>query len=125
MSSSKPIMDEEALLMRANEEREKLFQRYDRGREQGAEIDPWEDPGFEVYHQTDRYGFIHDTRLPQKDDTTEAKKAKSIEMERVKKWLKMVKSWNTKETAEKLHKRIYKGIPDKLRSEVSQTKILL
>jgi len=28
------------------------------GREDGAEIDPWEDPAFEVYHVTDRYGFI-------------------------------------------------------------------
>jgi len=28
------------------------------GREEGAEIDQWEDPGFEVYHVTDRYGFI-------------------------------------------------------------------
>lgn len=45
-------MDEEALVARANEERAKLFQRYDRGREPGAEIDPWEDPAFEIYHQT-------------------------------------------------------------------------
>jgi len=28
------------------------------GREEGAEIDEWEDPEFEVYHITDRYGFI-------------------------------------------------------------------
>ena len=28
------------------------------GREEGAQIDPWEDPTFEVYHVTDRYGFI-------------------------------------------------------------------
>ena len=28
------------------------------GREEGAQIDPWEDPAFEVYHVTDRYGFI-------------------------------------------------------------------
>lgn len=48
------MMDEATLLARANEERGKLFQRYDKGREEGAEIDEWEDPGFEVYHQTDR-----------------------------------------------------------------------
>jgi len=29
-----------------------------KGREDGAEIDQWEDPTFEVYHVTDRYGFI-------------------------------------------------------------------
>jgi len=28
------------------------------GRDEGAEIDQWEDPAFEVYHVTDRYGFI-------------------------------------------------------------------
>lgn len=39
-------------------------------------------------------------------------------MERVKKWLKMLNNWNRKETKEKLHKRIYKGIPDKLRANV-------
>lgn len=111
-------MDEEALVARANEEREKLFLRYDHGREPGANIDPWEDPGFEVYHQTDRYGFIHDKRLPKKTDPNEAK-AKQIEMERVKKWLKMTSKWESKKTAEVLHKRIYKGIPDKMRSRVS------
>lgn len=106
------------MVARANEERAKLFQRYDRGREPGAEIDPWEDPGFEIYHQTDRYGFIHDERLPQKANPNE-EKARSIEMERVKKWLKMVQNWHSKKTAEQLHRRIYKGIPDKLRTMVS------
>ncbi|XP_055314062.1 uncharacterized protein LOC129575144 isoform X2 [Sitodiplosis mosellana] len=110
-------MDEEKMVARANEERAKLFQRYDHGREPGAEIDAWEDPGFEIYHQTDRYGFIHDKRLPQKTDPNEAK-ARDIEMERVKKWLKMVKQWNSKKTAEQLHRRIYKGIPDKLRTMI-------
>lgn len=111
-------MDEDKLVARANEERAKLFQRYDRGREQGAEIDPWEDPGFEIYHQTDRYGFIHDERLPPKFDPNEAK-ARTIEMERVKKWLKMLRAWESKKTKEKLHQRIYKGIPDKLRADVT------
>lgn len=58
---------------------EKLFKRYADGREQ--QIDEWEDPGWELYHQTDRYGFIHDKRLPQKIDPNESK-AQAIEMER-------------------------------------------
>lgn len=111
-------MDEAAMVARANEEREKLYQRYDRGREVGADIDPWEDPAFEVYHQTDRYGFIHDKRLPQKTDLNEAK-AKTIEMERVKKWLKMTAKWDDRKTREVLQKRVFKGIPDKMRSRVS------
>ena len=28
------------------------------GREDESEIDPWEDPSFELYHVTDRYGFL-------------------------------------------------------------------
>lgn len=28
------------------------------GRDEGAQIDAWEDPRFEVYHVTDRFGFI-------------------------------------------------------------------
>lgn len=61
-------MNEEDLLRRSAEEREKIFARYALGREEGAQIDPWEDPAFEVYHSTDRYGFIHDKRLPSKVD---------------------------------------------------------
>lgn len=49
------VMNEEALLARASEERERIFQRYERGRENLAgQIDPWEDPEFEEYHKTDR-----------------------------------------------------------------------
>ena len=49
------MMDEDALIARAKEERAKIFQRYDLGRNAGAVIDPWEDPMYEVYHQTDRW----------------------------------------------------------------------
>lgn len=47
------MMDTDALLARANEEREKIFLKYERGRE-GTDIDPWEDPDFSVYSHTDR-----------------------------------------------------------------------
>ncbi|XP_055549800.1 uncharacterized protein LOC129732700 isoform X2 [Wyeomyia smithii] len=110
-------MDEDDLIARAKAERAKIFERYEVGRAEGAVIDAWEDPAFEVYHQTDRYGFIHDKRLPQKHDPHETK-ANEIEMERVKKWLKMLNRWGDKSTLSKLHKRVYKGIPDSLRSQV-------
>ncbi|KYB24592.1 USP6 N-terminal-like protein [Tribolium castaneum] len=109
-------MNEGDLLKRSAEEREKIFKRYERGREEGAEIDPWEDPGFEVYHATDRYGFIHDKRLPSKVDPQEAKKLQ-IELERQKKWLKMLKNWDSPNVREKLHSRVYKGIPNPLRTQ--------
>ena len=36
-------------LAAAAEEREAIVARYDRGREDGAVIDPWEDPAYEIY----------------------------------------------------------------------------
>ncbi|KAL1518275.1 hypothetical protein ABEB36_001920 [Hypothenemus hampei] len=108
-------MNEEDLLKRSAEERDKIFKRYEQGRD-GTEIDPWEDPGFEVYHATDRYGFIHDKRLPSKVDPQEARKLQ-IEVERQKKWLKMLRNWDSPQAREKMHSRVYKGIPNSLRSE--------
>lgn len=110
-------MNEEDLLKRSSEERDKIFKRYELGRAEGAEIDPWEDPAFEIYHTTDRYGFMHDKRLPTKLDPHEAKK-QQLEIERVKKWVKMTKNWDLPKSKEKLHKRIYKGIPNSLRADV-------
>ncbi|XP_014370114.1 USP6 N-terminal-like protein isoform X2 [Papilio machaon] len=108
-------MNEEALLSRASEERELIFERYERGRENlVGQIDPWEDPEFEEYHKTDRYGFIHDERLPQKT----APQKVNAEVEREKKWIKMLSQWDSPSTKEKLHRRIYKGIPLSLRMNV-------
>ncbi|KOC63221.1 USP6 N-terminal-like protein [Habropoda laboriosa] len=110
-------MNEEELLKRSAAERDRIFSCYDRGRENGAEIDPWEDPTFEVYHATDRYGFIHDKRLPQKPDPNEVKTHR-VEMERLKKWEKMTKQWDSSTTKEKLRRRVYKGIPNRFRGQV-------
>lgn len=110
-------MNEEELLKRSAAERDRIFSCYDRGRENGVQIDPWEDPGFEVYHATDRYGFIHDKRLPQKMDPNEIK-LHHVEMERLKKWEKMTKQWDSPSTKDKLRRRVYKGIPDRFRGQV-------
>ncbi|OQV20514.1 USP6 N-terminal-like protein [Hypsibius exemplaris] len=100
-------------------ERREIVARYDRGRDDNVAIDPWEDPQWEVYHKKDRYGFIHDQRLPvlSRNDN---KKMVETEMARVDKWLKMLQNWDyfTRPGSEKLKNRIYKGIPNKVRSEV-------
>jgi len=62
-------------------------------------------------------GHFSDKRLPQKSAPHE-KRLHHLEMEREKKWLKMLKSWNNVSTSEKLRRRIYKGIPEKLRGQV-------
>ncbi|XP_050724776.1 uncharacterized protein LOC127002732 isoform X4 [Eriocheir sinensis] len=110
-------LSEEELLIRAREERANIVGRYDLGREEGAVIDPWEDPELEVYHTTDRFGFIHDTRLPRTRSKEEEKKLE-VESSRIPKWLKMIKTWDKYWEKEKFVKRIYKGIPDRFRGTV-------
>ncbi|KAJ9597544.1 hypothetical protein L9F63_011602, partial [Diploptera punctata] len=104
-------MNEEELLRRAAEERALIVSRYSRGREEGAQIDPWEDPAFEIYHATDRYGFIQ-KQINMKYDCGTSRWRES------KKWLKMLKNWESMSTSEKLRRRIYKGIPNSLRGQV-------
>ena len=41
-------MDEEEIAERTRKERADIVKKYDIGREEGAVIDPWEDPDFEV-----------------------------------------------------------------------------
>lgn len=110
-------LDEYEELQRAAHERQEIVAKYDKGREEGAQIDPWEDPAFEVYHVTDRYGFIHDKALPHMSDAAEAK-ARTTELERTNKWVKMIKNWKKYYPGEKLTRRVFKGIPDRLRGEV-------
>ncbi|XP_059170169.1 USP6 N-terminal-like protein isoform X2 [Physella acuta] len=114
MSSSLAEYEE---IQRAAKERAEIVAKYDLGREEGAKIDPWEDPAFEVYHVTDRYGFIHDTALPKNMGAAE-EKAKLVETERSTKWLKMLSRWDKYFPGEKLTRRVYKGIPDRVRGEV-------
>ncbi|XP_014675899.1 PREDICTED: USP6 N-terminal-like protein [Priapulus caudatus] len=96
-------------------ERAEIVLKYDKGRE-GQTIEPWEDPSFEVYQLTDRFGFLHSKELPEYDAQEE--KQKQIEVERLTKWVKMMKSWDKYINSEKLTRRIYKGIPHALRGEV-------
>jgi len=106
---------------RAREERRRIVERYDQGREDGAVIDDWEDPKFEIYHTQDRYGFIHDQRLPNDSGRT-AREQKQLdkEMSRLEKWMKMLKERNKwfpdgSRHHEKMTERVWKGVPERLR----------
>ncbi|XP_070536638.1 USP6 N-terminal-like protein [Ptychodera flava] len=105
------------VLARANQERAEIVNRYDRGRDDGAEIDPWEDASFRVYKVTDRYGFLHENELPAQANEEE-QRMKATEMERLQKWLKMIKNWDKYYPSEKLQRRIYKGIPLAIRGDI-------
>ncbi|PIK48260.1 putative USP6 N-terminal-like protein-like [Apostichopus japonicus] len=91
------------VIQRANRERADIVARYDRGREEGAEIDPWEDGDFIVYKVTDRYGFLHENELPSTPDEEE-KRLKEIELDRENKWLKMTRQWRRYYPSEKVKK---------------------
>uniref|UniRef100_A0A3Q2PAQ5 USP6 N-terminal-like protein n=1 Tax=Fundulus heteroclitus TaxID=8078 RepID=A0A3Q2PAQ5_FUNHE len=105
------------------EERADIISKYDKGREEGVRIDPWEDADFSIYKVTDRFvmqcililSLMHwalmlfAVFLPFQQ--------KQQELERVAKWLKMVKKWDKYKNSEKLVKRVYKGIPLQLRGQ--------
>ncbi|XP_062554577.1 USP6 N-terminal-like protein isoform X2 [Armigeres subalbatus] len=111
------LIEKRNLLERANDEREAIFKRYDRGRK-NIDIDAWDDPAFEIYTQADRYGFLQPEKEQKFRDDLEVARRKQIEVERTKKWLKMRDKWSTAETKERLQRRVMKGIPDRLRAAI-------
>ncbi|KAF7687975.1 USP6 N-terminal-like protein [Silurus meridionalis] len=97
------------------EERAQIICKYDKGREEGVEIDPWEDADYSIYKVTDRFGFLHEEELP--IPTLVEEKQKQLEVDRVQKWLKMVRKWEKYKNSERMVKRVYKGIPLQLRGQ--------
>ncbi|XP_027715953.1 USP6 N-terminal-like protein [Vombatus ursinus] len=97
------------------EERAEIIARYQKGRQHGAQIDPWEDADFALYKVTDRFGFLHESELPSRSALEE--KQKLQEIERVGKWLKMLKKWDKYCNSEKMARRVYKGIPLQVRGQ--------
>ncbi|KAK5873596.1 hypothetical protein PBY51_018624 [Eleginops maclovinus] len=95
------------------EERADIILKYATGRQGGVEIDPWEDPDFSIYKVIDRLGFMHEDELPA--PTAHEEKRKQLEIERVEKWLKMVKKWDKYKNSDRMVKRVYKGVPLQLR----------
>jgi len=96
-----------------DEERDKICKRYAEGRSKLDDIEPWEEPSFSLYAQTDVYGFIHETPIP--DPPMDMKKVEKMRIKE-KKWVKMIHQWEkTGREPEELRKRIWKGCPNSLR----------
>nr|CAD2169074.1 unnamed protein product [Meloidogyne enterolobii] len=93
------------------QEREQIVDKYERGPEQ-KDVDPWENPNFELYRITDRYGFVHKDEKFSADEA-EKKRIKK-ELRREDKWVIMFKEWEHLRPS-KLPERIWKGVPDKFR----------
>lgn len=93
--------------------RQHIVEKYDRGFDENAEIDDWENADFFVYKVTDKYGFLHKSQLSEEQDD----KIVILERERELKWAKMMKNWDKYSRGDKLRRRVYKGIPNALRGE--------
>ncbi|KAM6204963.1 uncharacterized protein WM294_004475 isoform 1-T1 [Sarcoramphus papa] len=98
------------------QEKAEIVAKYEKGRQEGAQIDPWEDADFTLYKVTDRFGFLHEQELPTR--TALEEKQKQQEIERVDKWLKMLKKWGKYRNSDKMCRRVYKGIPLQVRGQV-------
>lgn len=98
-------------------ESQEIIHKYNAGRIKGNDIYSWDDPALEIYHVTDRCGFIHEHHLPAKLTTNEAK-IREKESKRIGKWIKMLRKWDKYAHGEKFKKRVYKGIPNAVRGQV-------
>ncbi|XP_069713912.1 USP6 N-terminal-like protein isoform X1 [Phaenicophaeus curvirostris] len=98
------------------QEKAEIVAKYEKGRQEGAQIDPWEDANFTLYKVTDRFGFLHEQELP--TCTALEEKQKQQEIERVDKWLKMLRKWGKYRNSDKMCRRVYKGIPLQVRGQV-------
>ncbi|NWY49810.1 US6NL protein, partial [Chionis minor] len=79
------------------QEKAEIVAKYEKGRREGAHIDPWEDADFTLYKVTDRFGFLQLDLAP-----LSTSHQKQQEIERVDKWLKMLKKWGKYRNSDKV-----------------------
>ncbi|NWV17536.1 US6NL protein, partial [Origma solitaria] len=82
------------------QERAEIVAKYEKGRQEGAQIDQWEDADFTLYKVTDRFGFL---QLDGPLSSTPHQKQQEIE--RVDKWLKMLKKWGKYRNSDKVRRK--------------------
>ncbi|NXT62791.1 US6NL protein, partial [Chaetops frenatus] len=82
------------------QEKAEIVAKYEKGRQEGAQIDQWEDADFTLYKVTDRFGFLQLNGPP-----SSAAHQKQQEIERVDKWLKMLKKWGKYRNSDKVRRK--------------------
>ncbi|KFV80987.1 USP6 N-terminal-like, partial [Struthio camelus australis] len=83
------------------QERAEIVAKYEKGRQEGTQIDPWEDADFTLYKVTDRFGFLQQSAW----ESTHRRRQKHQEIERVDKWLKMLKKWGKYRNSDKVRRK--------------------
>ncbi|NXP22125.1 US6NL protein, partial [Scytalopus superciliaris] len=81
------------------QEKAEIVAKYEKGRQEGAPIDHWEDADFTLYKVTDRFGFLQLDGPP-----SSTLHQKQQEIERVDKWLKMLKKWGKYRNSDKVRR---------------------
>ncbi|NWR70360.1 US6NL protein, partial [Centropus unirufus] len=85
-------------------EKAEIVAKYEKGRQEGAQIDPWEDANFTLYKVTDRFGFLQAFFLNLPCLLSPLNQQKQQEIERVDKWLKMLKKWSKYRNTDKVRR---------------------
>ncbi|NWQ86855.1 US6NL protein, partial [Burhinus bistriatus] len=90
------------------QEKAEIVAKYEKGRQEGAHIDPWEDADFTLYKVTDRFGFLQYSGaffLKFVLCSSPLHQQKQQEIERVDKWLKMLKKWGKYRNSDKVRRK--------------------
>ncbi|NXR49711.1 US6NL protein, partial [Hippolais icterina] len=82
------------------QEKAEIVAKYEKGRQEGAQIDQWEDADFTLYKVTDRFGFLQLNEPP-----SSTVHQKQQEIERVDKWLKMLRKWGKYRNSDKVRRK--------------------
>uniref|UniRef100_A0A663M9V1 Uncharacterized protein n=1 Tax=Athene cunicularia TaxID=194338 RepID=A0A663M9V1_ATHCN len=82
------------------QEKEEIIAKYEKGRQEGAQIDPWEDADFTLY-KVFSWGYFLKFVL----SSSPLHQQKQQEIERVDKWLKMLKKWSKYRNSDKVRRK--------------------
>ncbi|NXW99668.1 US6NL protein, partial [Larus smithsonianus] len=94
------------------QEKAEIIAKYEKGRQEGAQIDPWEDADFTLYKVTDRFGFLQSFFLKLLLSSCPLHQQKQQEIERVDKWLKMLKKWSKYRNSDKVRRKRKSTCPE-------------
>ncbi|NXL80227.1 US6NL protein, partial [Leptocoma aspasia] len=94
------------------QEKAEIVAKYEKGRQEGAQIDQWEDADFTLYKVTDRFGFLQHLLglfflkfVLSSPFSSPFPQQKQQEIERVDKWLKMLKKWGKYRNSDKVRRK--------------------
>ncbi|NWV06873.1 US6NL protein, partial [Ptilonorhynchus violaceus] len=92
------------------QEKAEIVAKYEKGRQAGTQIDQWEDADFTLYKVTDRFGFLQRHLLGLFClkfvlSSSPLHQQKQQEIERVDKWLKMLKKWGKYRNSDKVRRK--------------------